>query len=425
MIRSLLAGASAAILAAATAPCATAQEAGGQQLGTVHFETSCNDIAQRRFDRAMRYQHSFWYRASKEIFEDVLKADPQCAIAYWGIAQSLLLNPFGVPPRGQSGARARRAREGEGHRRQDAARERIHRRARGVLHRLRQARSPHPRRTLPQGDAGARRALPAGRRSANLLRPGARRGRLARRQDLCQPAQGGGDPGGNIQAPAAASRRRPLPHPLLRLSADRGERSRRRHALLQDRADGAARPAHAVPHLHPRRLLEGVDRRQLASVRAAKADKEYGDQLHGQDYLVYAYLQLAQDKDAARYHRRDGGGGRPQSRPSRRRASRSPRRPRATWSSAGTGAAPRNCRCGRAKFAHVMAITHFARALGAARSGKPDAAKADIAKLAELRDKLRAGEGRLLGRAGRHPVADRDCLAALRARPSTTTRSRR
>ena len=36
-----------------------------------------------------------------------------------------------------------------------------------------------------------------------------------------------------------------------------------------------------------------------------------------------------------------------------------------------------------------MAITHFARALGAARSGKPDAAKADIAKLAELRDKLR------------------------------------
>jgi tetratricopeptide (TPR) repeat protein len=41
------------------------------------------------------------------------------------------------------------------------------------------------------------------------------------------------------------------------------------------------------------------------------------------------------------------------------------------------------------KFPHVMAITHFARAVGAARSGKPDAAIADIAKLAELRDKLR------------------------------------
>ena len=39
--------------------------------------------------------------------------------------------------------------------------------------------------------------------------------------------------------------------------------------------------------------------------------------------------------------------------------------------------------------AHIQAITHFARALGAARSGNPEAAKADIAKLAELRDKLR------------------------------------
>ena len=44
------------------------------------------------------------------------------------------------------------------------------------------------------------------------------------------------------------------------------------------------------------------------------------------------------------------------------------------------------------QFAYVDAMTHFARALGAARSGKPDAAKADIAKLAELRDKLRAAK---------------------------------
>ena len=37
----------------------------------------------------------------------------------------------------------------------------------------------------------------------------------------------------------------------------------------------------------------------------------------------------------------------------------------------------------------MQAITHFARALGAARSGNPEAAKADIARLGELRDKLR------------------------------------
>jgi len=98
MIRSSLAAAFAATLIAGTAPPASAQEANEQRLGTVHFEISCNEVAQRRFDRGMRYQHSFWYRASKEIFEDTLKADPACAIAYWGIAQSLLLNPFGVPP---------------------------------------------------------------------------------------------------------------------------------------------------------------------------------------------------------------------------------------------------------------------------------------------------------------------------------------
>src|SRR4051812_8072287 len=74
------------------------QEETDQRLGTVHFETSCNDVAQRRFDRAMRYQHSFWYRESKELFEQVLQADPDCGIAYWGIALSLLNNPHAPPP---------------------------------------------------------------------------------------------------------------------------------------------------------------------------------------------------------------------------------------------------------------------------------------------------------------------------------------
>ena len=75
-----------------------AQDNADQKLGTVHFETSCNETAQRRFDRAMRYQHSFWYTASKEIYEETLKADPDCAIAHWGIALSLLSNPHSPVP---------------------------------------------------------------------------------------------------------------------------------------------------------------------------------------------------------------------------------------------------------------------------------------------------------------------------------------
>ena len=68
------------------------------KLGKVHFETSCTPEAQRLFDRGMLYQHSFWYRASQKTFEDVLKTDPGCAIAYWGIALSLLWNPHIPPP---------------------------------------------------------------------------------------------------------------------------------------------------------------------------------------------------------------------------------------------------------------------------------------------------------------------------------------
>ena len=54
------------------------------KLGTVHFETSCKPEAQKLFDRGMLYQHSFWYRASQKEFENVLKVDPDCGIAYWG-----------------------------------------------------------------------------------------------------------------------------------------------------------------------------------------------------------------------------------------------------------------------------------------------------------------------------------------------------
>src|SRR5271163_2803564 len=83
-------------MAAAFAQSALAAPA--ENLGKVHFQTSCNPDAQQHFDQAMLYQHSFWYRASQKSFEDALKADPGCAIAYWGIALSLLYNPHVAPP---------------------------------------------------------------------------------------------------------------------------------------------------------------------------------------------------------------------------------------------------------------------------------------------------------------------------------------
>ena len=91
-----------AIAATAAVGLSFAQPALGQsdanQLGTVHFETSCKPEAQKLFDGGMLYQHSFWYRASQRVFEDVLKADPECGIAYWGVALSLLWNPHAPAP---------------------------------------------------------------------------------------------------------------------------------------------------------------------------------------------------------------------------------------------------------------------------------------------------------------------------------------
>src|ERR1700704_5212431 len=75
-----------------------AQGEADQQLGNVSFETSCNTVAQRRFNRAMRYQHSFWYSAAKEIFEEVAQADRDRGMAYGGVALSLLNNPHAAIP---------------------------------------------------------------------------------------------------------------------------------------------------------------------------------------------------------------------------------------------------------------------------------------------------------------------------------------
>src|SRR5438046_10310545 len=73
-------------------------QADGEKLGTVNFETSCKPEAKKLFNQAMLYQHSFWYRASQNVFEDVLKADPECGIAYWGIALSMLWNQHVAAP---------------------------------------------------------------------------------------------------------------------------------------------------------------------------------------------------------------------------------------------------------------------------------------------------------------------------------------
>jgi Tfp pilus assembly protein PilF len=65
-----------------------------EKVGTVHFETSCAPRVAPKFDRALAMLHSFEFSAAIDAFHGVLKEDPNCAIAYWGIALSQWDNPF-------------------------------------------------------------------------------------------------------------------------------------------------------------------------------------------------------------------------------------------------------------------------------------------------------------------------------------------
>jgi tetratricopeptide (TPR) repeat protein len=70
------------------------QHGNGEKLGTVHFATSCNEPAQKKFNRAVALLHSFQFSRAIEGFNAVLGEDATCRIAYWGIALSDWSNPF-------------------------------------------------------------------------------------------------------------------------------------------------------------------------------------------------------------------------------------------------------------------------------------------------------------------------------------------
>ncbi len=62
---------------------------GGEVLGQVSFPVSGAEQVQRQFNRAVALLHSFEYDRSEQAFADILKSEPRCAMAYWGIAMSL------------------------------------------------------------------------------------------------------------------------------------------------------------------------------------------------------------------------------------------------------------------------------------------------------------------------------------------------
>src|SRR5262245_15713536 len=390
MTRASLAAAS-TIAAAIAASMPGAQPAFGQvdsdqRLGRVHFETSCNEVAQRRFDRAMRYQHSFWYRESTAIFEEVLNVDPECAIAYWGIALSLLYNPHAPPPpenlplglaalqKGKTvGAKTQRERDYI-----DALlvfytdydkidhRTRVQAYLKG-MDSLAQRYTDDDEAQIEYAITLNVAASPADKTYTNQLNGAAILEPIFKRQP---------------QHPGVA-------HYLIHLHdyppiAEKGLAAARRYAQI---APAAPHAQHMPSHIFTRvgYWKESIAS-NVASVRAAKAGKEWDDGMHGMDYLVYAYLQLGQDKEARAVVDEMSATEGYKAFPGFYARAASQARyvvERGDWK----GASELQVR--PSPIAYADAVTRFARALGAARSGQPEAAKADIVKLAELREKLR------------------------------------
>jgi len=65
--------------------------------GRVFFKTSCSPAAQKQFERALAMLHSFYFPETVKAFTAIPETDPACAIAYWGIAVSTRPNPLVGP----------------------------------------------------------------------------------------------------------------------------------------------------------------------------------------------------------------------------------------------------------------------------------------------------------------------------------------
>jgi tetratricopeptide (TPR) repeat protein len=61
----------------------------GDQFGDVSFALSCNYDMRETFDLAISLLHSFEYEEAEKAFVQVLDANPDCAMAYWGVAMSI------------------------------------------------------------------------------------------------------------------------------------------------------------------------------------------------------------------------------------------------------------------------------------------------------------------------------------------------
>lgn len=358
-----------------------------EKLGQVHFPIACGAPAQQQFDRAVALLHSFWYTEAVKAFTTVTETDPGCAMGYWGIAMSVWY-PLWQPPSQamlkQGGEAVAQAREigGKNAREQQyiAAIEAFYKDAATRDHRTRalayekameQLYTRHPEdheAAVFYALALNATALPTDKTYANQLKAV----EMLEKVFAEQPDHPG----------VAHYLIHSYDYPAL---ASRGLPAAQRYAQI---APSAPHALHMPSHVFTRL---GLWQESIASNRdSAKAAKEYSsvfEQLHALDYQAYAYLQGAQDVEARRVlEERDAlAKANLENFASAYAFAAIPARytlERRRWAEA-AALEPQPSRV-----LYTEAITYFARAIGAARTGDIASTRSSVEKLQSLQTAL-------------------------------------
>ena len=364
-----------------------------ERLGHVSFANSCSAAVQPSFERAVALLHSFWFRESEKAFRDVLDRDTSCAIATWGIATVLIGNTFATGP---TPAQAQQAKEAIERGRAIGAkteRERLFIDAVAAYYEH-YPEQPHRARMQSLSDVfehvAARFPEDDEAQIFSALY-------LASTQDPSEQTFAV-----TLKAAAileAQFKKHPdhpgVAHYLIHSYdyppiAEKGLAAARRYAAI---APSAPHALHMPSHIFTRvgAWSDSADS-NLQSANVAKAEKEFNNQLHAMDYMVYAYLQMGRDGDALRLvEEAPGVHGDDQILSTPYALAAIPARyalERGEWSEAA------HLQPQQTRFRLTTAITYFARAIGAARSGAADAAEADVQELARIVDALNAAKNK-------------------------------
>jgi tetratricopeptide (TPR) repeat protein len=375
------------LLAGAQAPTTQAE-----QLGQVHFPVSCAGEAQAKFHRAMALYHSFDWKRGKAAFDEIASLDPRCGMAYWGLAMIARDNPFGWPQPEQlkEGAEAiEKAREVGA----ATPRERDYIEALGVLYQGLET-VPNRQRALAYEQAMEQLAAkyPDDVEAKILYALVVSGNHDLNDKTFARPLKAAG----LLEPLFAAYPQHPgVAHYLIHSYdyppiASKGLEAAKRYAQI---APDASHAQHMPSHIFTRvgAWRESVASNQ-ASVASSRGDTRYIP--HGWDYMVYAYLQVADDAVA------DKVGAEARAIPALNDSrfgevfgvTAIPARlalERGRWAEAAMlELHPIISEAGWKRFPQAESINAFARALGAARDGDAAGARRQIERLHSLQQAL-------------------------------------